>query len=93
MRRGQALKQHAGDPKIAGQLKSRRVVAASAGVSRSSTLRRPPCVNEAALLQIRLLRWSGGAPEDGIAMRESAEPGNYVKMATCLADGMPIKWF
>ena len=62
-----------------------------AGLSRSSTMRRRPCMNKVALVQIRLLLRSGRSPEDRIAVREPAKAGNYLEMASGLADGMLIK--
>ena len=62
-----------------------------AGLSRSFTMRRRPCVNKLALVQIRLLLRSGRSPEDRIAVREPAETRNYLEMASGLADGMLIK--
>ena len=54
-------------------------------------MRRPPSINKVALVQIRLLLRSGRSPEDRIAVREPAEAGNYIEMASGLADGMLIK--
>jgi hypothetical protein len=62
-----------------------------AGLSRSSTMRRPPHMNKVALIQILLLLRSGRSPEDRIAVREPAKASNYLEMASGLADGMLIK--
>src|SRR3954452_16965104 len=43
-----------------------------AHLSRSSIMRRPPCMNKFALVQIRLLLRSGPSPEDMISVREPA---------------------
>src|SRR5215213_3250145 len=53
-----------------------------------SLLRRLPCVNEVALVQIGLLLRSGRSSEDRCAVREPAEAGDNLKMAAGLADRM-----
>src|SRR4051794_13243031 len=54
-------------------------------------MRRLPCMNKFALVQIRLLLRSGRSPEDRIAVREPLEARNDLEMAAGLADGMPIE--
>src|SRR4051794_22837723 len=46
-----------------------------AGLSRSFTMLQRPCMNEVALVQIRLLLRSGRSPEDRVAVREPAKAG------------------
>jgi hypothetical protein len=62
-----------------------------AGLSRSSTMRRPPCMNKVALVDILLLLRSGRSPEDRISVREPGKASNYLEMASGLAHGMLIK--
>jgi hypothetical protein len=52
---------------------------------------RPARVNEVTLFQVCSFIGGGRAPEDRVAVRKSAEPGNHVAMATGLVDGMLIE--
>src|SRR4051812_6737888 len=52
---------------------------------------RPARVNEVTLFQVCSFMGGGRAPENGVAVGKSADPGNHVAMARGMVDGMLIE--